>query len=254
MKKIINPDRTVRYEGSGNKLKILHISDIHKRNSAGYLGWIAATAKIESPDVIFLTGDLVSRDEDDFYTVENFVEKLCMISPVYMCIGNHEQSLPKAQRKEFFEAMRRTDAVILKNKRTEVELNGEKYFICGVMPKYSVYKKNGGYKHLDKLTVENMTELLGDRPECPEGKVLLLAHNPVFAKEYAKWGADYTFSGHVHGGIVRIGGVGLLSPERKFFPKYTRGVYKVGKMKLCVTSGIGKLRLFNPPEIVVYNI
>lgn len=242
---------SVRREGSGKNLRIVQISDIHMMKSQPYLERIIDAAKNEAPDLIFITGDLVSRTEDDFNTVEKFVKKLCTAAPVYMCIGNHEQSLPKPERKEFFEAMRRTDAVILKNECAELELKGEKYSICGVMPKYSVYKKKDGYKQLDVLTVENMTELLGERPE---GNVLLLAHNPNFAKAYAKWGADYTFSGHVHGGVVRLFGVGLLSPERNFFPKYTRGIYKVGRMKLCVTSGIGKLRLFNPPEIVVYDI
>lgn len=241
----------VRREGSGNKLKVLQISDIHMMKSQPYLERIVTAAKNEAPDVIFLTGDLVSRTEDDFNTVEKFVKKLCDVSPVYMCIGNHEQSLPRPERKEFFEAMARTDVIILKNKCTEVELNGEKYNICGIMPRYTVYKKNDSYKQLDVLTVENMTELLGERPD---GNVLLLAHTPIFADSYAEWGADYTFSGHIHGGIVRLFGVGLLSPERNFFPKYTRGIYKAGGMKLCVTSGIGKLRLFNPPEIVIYNI
>ena len=83
---------------------------------------------------------------------------------------------------------------------------------------------------------------------------MLLAHNPLFAEAYSQWGADMTFSGHVHGGAVRIFGKGVLSPERKFFPKYTKGVYTVGNMKLLVTSGIGKLRLFNPAEMVVYKI
>lgn len=40
---------------------------------------------------------------------------------------------------------------------------------------------------------------------------LLLAHNPEYFINYAKWGADLTLSGHVHGGIVRIG-------KQEFFP------------------------------------
>ena len=48
--------------------------------------------------------------------------------------------------------------------------------------------------------------------------------------------------------------IGLLSPERRFFPKYSKGVFEVGNMKLLVSGGLGKLRLFNPPEVVVYFI
>ena len=89
---------------------------------------------------------------------------------------------------------------------------------------------------------------------CPQGETLLLAHNPLFGELYSAWGADYTFSGHVHGGIINIMGQGLLSPERKFFPKYSKGIYEINGKKLLVSAGIGKLRLFNPSETVVYEI
>ena len=75
-----------------------------------------------------------------------------------------------------------------------------------------------------------------------------------FGEEYAKWGAKYSFSGHVHGGSVRLFGKALLSPERRFFPKYAKGVYDFGDKKLLVSAGLGKLRLFDPPEIVIYDI
>ena len=60
--------------------------------------------------------------------------------------------------------------------------------------------------------------------------------------------------GHVHGGAVRFFGIGMLSPERRFFPRYTKGVYDIGGKKLFVSAGIGKLRAFDPPEIVIYDI
>ena len=46
---------------------------------------------------------------------------------------------------------------------------------------------------------------------------ILLAHNPEFAETYFDYGADLTLSGHVHGGIFRIGKHGLLSPYVSFF-------------------------------------
>lgn len=58
-------------------------------------------------------------------------------------------------------------------------------------------------------------------------------------------------SGHIHGGIIRLPIVGgILSPERKFFPKYSLGEYKKGKTHMIVSAGIGKFRLFNPSEVV----
>lgn len=251
---------STRHEGECGKVGILHISDLHSRNNERIIKKIISTAIVEAPELIFVTGDIVSRSETDFTAVEGLLKKLCRIAPVYMCLGNHEQSLPYYMRKKFLEAVRRTDVKLLINNGEFVEIKGERYYICGVMPPYETYKKNGGYSNLDDFTFAQMKALMG---EAPKEKVLLLAHNPKFAEVYANWGADSVFSGHVHGGIVRIFGVGLLSPERRFFPKYSKGAYTVERcrshekkadMNLFVSAGIGKMRLFNPPEAVVYKL
>jgi predicted MPP superfamily phosphohydrolase len=66
---------------------------------------------------------------------------------------------------------------------------------------------------------------------------------------------DLVLSGHVHGGCVRLPLIGgVLSPERKFFPKYSLGKYTEKNTTMIVTSGLGKFRLFNPPEIVVIDL
>ena len=242
---------TVRHVKLGKRLRIAHISDVHRKRYQGDNMLIAARVGQEKPDLIFITGDLVSRKEADFSVTEKLLRELRKIAPVYMIYGNHEQSLITRERARDFEAMlARTDVVLLRNSSESVEVGGSIFNICGIEPPYTTYKKGHGYFNIDRLTVDDIRGLVG----YPIGETLLLAHNPIFGSEYAEWGADYTFSGHVHGGAVRLFGIGLLSPERKFFPKYTKGVYDIGGKKLCVSAGIGKLRAFNPPEIVVYDI
>ena len=81
---------------------------------------------------------------------------------------------------------------------------------------------------------------------------MLLAHTPLFFEAYAAWGARLTLSGHIHGGIVRLPGVGgVLSPERKFLPRYDKGRFVRGDSEMIVSGGLGKLRFGNPPEICV---
>ena len=73
---------------------------------------------------------------------------------------------------------------------------------------------------------------------------------PLLLDSYAGWGADLVLCGHVHGGLVRLPFLGgVLSPERKFFPKYDKGLYEKDGTKMYVSGGIGKPRLCNPPEI-----
>lgn len=240
-----------RRKDFGGNVKILHISDCHKRNNPDFNKRISAVAEREKPDIILITGDFVSRTETDFKPSEELLKRLCAISPVYMCMGNHEQSFINDNQCEFLDAVERTNAKMLINSGEYAEIKGRRFYICGVMPRYTVYKKDNSYKNLDDFTLDDMKKNLGD---CPRGEVLLLAHNPLFGAVYADWGADYTFSGHIHGGIVRLFGIGILSPERRFFPKYSKGVYDINGEKILVSAGLGKLRLFNPPEIVVYRI
>ena len=182
------------------------------------------------------------------------IEIYCMVSlaPIPMAtFGNHEQSLPEEKRRELLRVIAESGAVLLRNDSISVNIRGRSMNIHGLEPSYSTYKKNDSYRDLDVITLADMERLLG---KCPEGENLLIAHNPFFGEVYAEWGADYIMSGHIHGGAVRIFGVGLLSPERRFFPKNSKGIYTIGKAKLLVSAGLGKLRLFNPPEIVTYEL
>lgn len=77
---------------------------------------------------------------------------------------------------------------------------------------------------------------------------------------YADWGADLVLSGHIHGGIIRLGpkGPGLLSPDWHFFPDYTGGEYRIRREDgteavMVLSCGTGThslhLRFMNPGEV-----
>ena len=231
----------------GKKIKIVHISDIHKNKYPKNWSYPLNLIKNLQPDVIFITGDLVSRTETNFEQIGVFIKRLCEICPVYCINGNHELDLSDENMNEYRKMLNNSGAFFLENAKAEFVKEDIKINIYGASLKKSVYKnKDGGYKNLEKYTAKELEEIFG-KPESPS---LLLAHNPIFFNEYAKWGADITFSGHIHGGIINTPKGGLLSPERKFFPKYTKGVYKLKDKNMIVSTGIGKLRIFNPPEII----
>lgn len=247
---------SLRYESLGSGIRIAHISDIHRRRFGRNNRRITSLVASEKPDLIFITGDLISRRQTRLNTVEKMLRELVKTAPVYIIFGNHEQGLTEEfinaeVQERLTEIIKLSGAKLLRNSRDFIIIGERRLNIIGYEPDYSVYKSDGCYTDLTPVTKEDIVEVLG---ECPQGETLLLAHNPLFGKAYAEWGADYTFSGHVHGGVVRIFGKGILSPERKFLPKYTKGVYDFGGKKLLVSAGLGKLRLFNPPEIVIYDI
>ena len=241
----------VRREKLGIGVKIVHLSDLHKRTFGLHNSRLCSKVRAEKPDIIIFSGDLVSRSEDDYSNAEMTLKELCSIAPVYMIYGNHEQSIDGEKIERFEGMLARNSEILLKNGSADVKIDDRELKIFGLLDNYDIYKKNGRYRDLDKITVDDLEKRLG---HCPDGEVLLIAHNPFFGEAYAKWGAKYTFSGHVHGGTIRIFGIALLSPERKFFPKNSKGVYSIGGMKLLVSAGLGKFRMFDPAEIVVYEI
>mgnify|MGYP000582777615 CR=1 FL=1 len=51
---------------------------------------------------------------------------------------------------------------------------------------------------------------------------ILLAHNPSYMEAYKEWGSDLILSGHLHGGCVRLPGIGgVITPQAFLFPKYS---------------------------------
>lgn len=239
--------RTRTYETDFPGLpRILVVSDLHRRHFGRGQCRLIRQCAAAKPELIAVTGDLVSRTVRDFRNTEQLLRALRRLAPVVLIFGNHETDLPPACQRQFRALCRRCGVTLLENAHTE---------ICGVhiaglsLPR-SFYRGGGlfGFTGAEDCTVKTLRSLLGS---CPPG-TLLLAHNPLFFPAYAEWGARLTLSGHIHGGAVRLPGIGgLLSPERRFLPQYDRGHFRLGTAEMIVSGGLGKLRLFNPPELCI---
>ena len=234
--------------------KILHLSDLHGKNY-GYEGQYLTEACSElDPDVIMFTGDLFSRSENIF-TIKKRVplmKRLNEIAPVYYVWGNHEADVPD-KAKLMNGRLHDEGITVLRNEKVRL-YSGKSYINLYGLELDEKYYKNpdGGYKNLPQLTLNDMKEYLGDAD--PDHFNVLMAHTPMPFETYARWGADFTLSGHCHGGIIRLpGGIGLLSPERKLFPKFTKGLYLCetdsGKASMEVSAGLGKFRVNNPEMV-----
>lgn len=230
-----------------NGLKILQISDIHHRKFGTDNSRISDIAGNIAPDLIFLTGDMVSRNESDFSSTEKLCARLSGIAPVYFVFGNHELDFSGRKRDEYVSALKKAGVTILDNSKITIHRNSSSIDIAGATLIKGIYRdENRRFKNLCSYSLSQLNSDIGTRQRC----TLLLAHNPLIADTYAQWKADAVFSGHVHGGIIRLPFIGgLLSPERKFFPRFTKGVYFLNNTLLYVSGGVGKLRLFNPAEI-----
>lgn len=233
-------------------LRILQISDLHHRKFGENQRRIVDKAAAFSPDIIAITGDLISRDQRDFSSASRFCKELSEISPVYFTAGNHELDLPSDIREEYFSVLRDAGVMVLLDETEVISRGDASLAVTGAMLRTSVYRdENFSYKKLEAYSAEKLEAVVGVRQRC----TILLMHNPLIFDSAAAWGADLILSGHVHGGVLRLPFIGgMLSPERRFFPKYTRGLYRKGSSQLYVSSGLGKIRFMNPPEINVITL
>lgn len=226
-------------------VKIAHLSDLHLKAGDGYDYKIISMTRNLEPDYIFLTGDLISRNQTDLKKQKEFIKYLSEVAPVYFVFGNHENDASEEIQKELLDF----PFTLINNRSDTIERDGESICICGVNIEPEYYLgENLDYKNIPFFKTEDLTEQVGDKKDI---FTILLAHNPKFLQTYSDWGANLVFSGHVHGGAIRVFGRGILSPERTFFPPFTDGVYKRGKTHMVVSRGLGKFRLFNHKEIIL---
>ena len=236
---------------------IVQISDLHSKLFGENNKKLIQKIKSLNPDIVVVTGDLIDGENNNYNVALDFMKEISKLYRVYYIIGNHEQkSLIKKYKdeyKDYFNKLHQIDFVNLDNNKVEIVKGDSNINLYGLTVPYSCYKYLFDNQETTSIDVDFLEEKLGkvDREQFN----ILLAHTPFYFDEYEKWGADLTLCGHVHGGIVRLPLVGgLLSPDRKFFPKYDLGEYIKNKSTMIVSKGLGGskvlIRVNCKPEIV----
>lgn len=234
--------------------RILHLADLHTKRFGKDYGRLIEKITPLHPDIIFFTGDLISRSETKYARKVMLMKRLTAIAPVYYSLGNHEVDNKELTEALIGELLKLGVHVLVNSKEVLVRENARIEIYGLALESYFFRNPNGDFKQLPSVTRAEITELCGKNDDNLFS--ILLAHSPLPFSEYEKWGADIVFSGHMHGGIIRIpfSRRGLLSPERKFFPDFTEGIFRKFGANMVVTRGLGKLRVFNPSEIVLVSL
>ncbi|MDO4282239.1 MAG: metallophosphoesterase [Clostridia bacterium] len=231
-----------------NGVKIVHISDLHSKRFGKNNGVLINKIEKLNPDYIFMTGDIIDKREND---IKKFIKELKPIFDkyvVYYSIGNHERALGYKKYVNYVKELEKCGVHVLRDDSMYIDSH-EKINIVGLNFKDNIrYEKN--YAGIDR----DLTYLRSKSGQVDLNKFnILLAHDPLNFELYHKLGFDLIFSGHVHGGLIRVFKIGLLSPRRKLFPKYCVGKYVKNESTMFVSTGLGRatipIRLFNHPEI-----
>lgn len=229
--------------------RILHISDLHNTNyGIRNRKLIEAVEKI-NPEVIFYTGDMIDKKTIDRSSFIQLAKGLGRKYPSYYIYGNHEEELSRAEKESFHAELEKAGIRFLENEKVILSKNEEEISLYGLNLPRRFLRRTYDEKGELQLSREEIVKRIGE----PDHRFsILLSHNPLYFETYARYGADITFSGHVHGGMIRVPlAGGLLSPDRSFWPKYDKGHYTLMGKSLVVSPGIGgaKMRVFNPPTL-----
>lgn len=244
-----------RIPESFDGFRMVMIADLHNHLFDEGNESLLKEIRRSSPDIAVLAGDVCNAFPGvDQTPAVTFIKALCRDYEVYMGNGNHEQRLTLYPEEygdmgeRWYRDIEDPHLHILRNSHTDIKRGGGRIRIYGLEMDRIFYTR---YKQVP-MPIRYLNMALGNKEE--DIYSLLIAHDPSYFKQYAKWGADLVLSGHIHGGVVQLPIIGgVISPQVTFFPKFSSGLYRFGSSSMVVTRGMYmhkiRIRLNNIPEI-----
>jgi len=251
---------------------LVFLTDLHNREFGKENGKLISVIDAACPDAVLIGGDMINaRDRADILNTIELCENLTAKYPLYYGNGNHEERLDRNRNKygdlydTFSAALSDMGAFHLVNSSAMLDNDiritgldiGERY--------YRKHLPSGAKGEKAEMRASYIRSRAGE----PSGDCfqILLAHVPEFFDAYASWGADLVFSGHNHGGTIRLpGGVGVMTPQFAFFSRNVVGMKEkrlenggtITTSRMIISSGLGthsvNIRLNNKPQVVVVRI
>jgi predicted MPP superfamily phosphohydrolase len=218
-------------------LRIAHLSDLHlgppsrgRRAVFGAVDWV----RERQPDLVCITGDLVSRRSG----MRDLERVLSELEPCIAVLGNHDFASsrdPFSQRVDPAAIARLDGVTLLGDEAVEVELRGRRVQLVGVDPlAYAVHAAH--------------PERLADRSADLR---ILLCHFPGIVRRMPDV-FELVLSGHYHSGQIVIPYPGGRLRLAHLRARDVEGVFRYGQTTMHVSPGLGTtfvpFRLFARPE------
>ena len=223
--------------------RIVHLSDLHGMSFGKDNIRLAGRVKELEPDLIAMTGDFTTYSRE-LPAAGSLLRSLEGAAPLYWVNGNHEwkKGVTEAAMQELVKS---SGGACLNDAFEPVYRGTGRIIIAGSDDPNTWH----GHKAPEELA-KSLREIY------PEDFVLWLGHRNFWVKDYPELPVDLVLSGHAHGGIIRLPGIGgLLNIDHSFGATYEDGLYKGDRLLMEVSRGLGNSipvpRLFNRPQIVV---
>ncbi len=202
--------------------RIVQISDIHVGawvKNEQVRGFVAL-ANAQKPDAVVLTGDFLTRLTKDIPGIGKALSGLKAKHGVYAILGNHdywedEDAITKALLDNGID--------VLFDESRDVKIGAGRIRIVGTDDLWE------GDPDFAKA-FEDIEE---------DDACIVLAHNPDSALRMDGRLADLVLSGHTHGGLIVLPGIGALLSSSDLGRKVVSGLHEVNGMPVYINRGVG---------------
>ena len=239
-------------------IRIVQLTDLHNAQFGKDNTKLVAKVTAQNPDIIIMSGDMLNEDDPNTDVVLSLISDLSLVAPVYFGYGNHEKHWERIHGQDLRPLLEQAGASVVNNDYVDLEFKGTEIRIGGYMAYYPVPHMSTSDEAQQALELAFAEDF-----ENTDRLKILINHIPTGWLDWNyvnKYPVDIVFSGHYHGGMMRIPILdqGLYAPYVGWFPHFTKGVY-TGQMATCILSaGLGiehhLPRFYNPPEIMVVDL
>lgn len=237
---------------AGESVRIVHLSDLHSCRYGENQETLIRRIRHSNPDLIVMTGDMFD-DRRPSYPAMCTARRAARLAPCFYVTGNHEYRNPDYEVPRLKNDLLRAGVLPLAGDCQICSVRGHRLAVCGT-DDFEGVGMRAARRQIAACAAQVAS--YGD----PDLISLMLIHRPTPPALFLPYGFDLAFSGHAHGGQIRIPGLmnGLAAPNQYFFPPYAGGLYNHSQTTHIVSRGLSRFlrmpRFFDPPELVIVDL
>lgn len=217
------------------QLSDLHVGSFDPKSRA--LEWVALCNGL-SPDLVAVTGDLVTSGRGFYRDVAEALGALRANDGVFVSMGNHDQW----NNDELSHLVAEHGPTVLRNSSRIIRRGDAILNVAGIDGR-----------------IAEPSEVVHALEACvANGPIVLLAHYPWVFNAAARAGVDLLLTGHTHGGQLGVPFFSQRLNLARLTGQRSRGLVRLGKTAMYVNAGLGTtgppMRLAVPPEIALITL